>query len=1154
LISLFGPFVEMFQFFKGLRFRLTLLILLAILPMVFAAAFFAFNWGVNIYRNLENQTELLVNSIAERQLWSIENAQVVVAELSNRANGWFPLQISECRRLLNEYYIRGNFVSLAILDDQGNILCKQPDTTSKSNLLEIDAVSQSIDKHALRIGMLQNDPLTGRLILPFVFPTQDDTNKPSAYIFAGIPAEMMQQLVVRSGTPLESETVLADLSGKIIAILPENANLIGKEDVVLKQKILNVESGIQGRFTSPGYDQVIRLFSYRVIQLDGQPFAVLRSGLPLENVNREFQKLLYTIGFLFVAVFLLSIIVAYLISGRVLERRSEPLLNAAKKIARGDLAVRTQPRMKATADGLLELEKTFNQMAEALEEREKSHRRIEEALKESNEKLSAIIRTSPLAIIVENMEGRVIEWSPAATSIFGWTASEVIGREMPVLSTDQDLQFQSVRNRVLAGTTIQIQEIKCQKKDGREIPVALSAALLRNTSGEAAGITYLFADLSEQKKVIEVASETQQMLSVLLNNLPGIAYRYSLKDRRVTFISRGCEELTGYSAEELIKGNPIQFQDLIHPDDRSEVLRNIEETANGGKSYRVIYRIRTSNHQTRWVLEQGVGLTGNGGSIHAVEGYITDITEVKKREQEMEVIASISAVMRSARGKTEICSIVLDQVARHLDADGGALAFREPTGLSLVEMAVGILRPLQGYRYNRGEGLIGRVIESGLPVSGDEIGLDKSLLIADIENRANAVLCVPLLERDQAMGSLLIVRETPFSQDDLRLVTSISDMVATAIRRITLYEQTEKRLQQLVALRTIETAITSSLDFRFTLSILLDQVVSQLNVDAADVWLYDAKTQRLVFVAGWGFRSLEVRTSPAPIGWGLPGKVAQQRSPIFVPSLSEWEGDKEHIIPLEREGLNSYYGTPIIAKGQLHGVLEVFQRHTLRLDAEKREFLNSLISGAAIAIDNARMVEDLQKTNRELAAAYDQTILGWSMALEMRDAETEGHTRRVAEATVKLAREMGLSEAELVNVWRGAVLHDIGKMAVPDTILLKKGELTTEDWKILRKHPLYAQSMLSGIEFLQPALDIPTFHHEHWDGNGYPLGLKGEQIPLPARIFAVVDVWDALRYDRHYRARWEEKDVIEYITGLSGKQFDPRVVEVFLRMLNEGKL
>ena len=322
----------MFHFFKGLRFRLTLLILLAILPMIFAAGFFAFNWGVNIYRNLENQTELLVNSIAERQLWSVENAQIVISELSTRVDRWLPLQISECRKLLNEYYIRGNFVSLAIIDDQGEIRCDVPVSSSVKNLAGIDAVSQSFEEHSLKIGTMQVDPLSGRMILPFVFPIKKENNQPSGYIYAGIPAELIQQLIVRSGTPPETETVITDLGGSIVAVLPEDPNLIGTKDLVFEQQLENGEELNRGIFTSTGMDGTIRLFSYRIISFEGQPFAVVRSGLPLENVNREFQKLLYTIGFLFIAVFLLSIILAYLISGRVLERRSEPLLNAAKRL------------------------------------------------------------------------------------------------------------------------------------------------------------------------------------------------------------------------------------------------------------------------------------------------------------------------------------------------------------------------------------------------------------------------------------------------------------------------------------------------------------------------------------------------------------------------------------------------------------------------------------------------------------------------------------------------------------------------------------------------------------------------------------------------------------------------------------------------------
>jgi len=189
---------------------------------------------------------------------------------------------------------------------------------------------------------------------------------------------------------------------------------------------------------------------------------------------------------------------------------------------------------------------------------------------------------------------------------------------------------------------------------------------------------------------------------------------------------------------------------------------------------------------------------------------------------------------------------------------------------------------------------------------------------------------------------------------------------------------------------------------------------------------------------------------------------------------------------------------------------------------------------------------DLQRLNVELALAYDTTLEGWSRALDLRDKETEGHSRRVTEMTVGLARAMGMSEGELVHVRRGALLHDIGKMGIPDSILLKPALLTEEQTEIMRRHPVYAYELLSPIDYLRPALDIPYCHHEQWDGTGYPRGLQGEQIPLAARIFAVVDVWDALRSHRPYRLGWPEDRAREHIRSLAGTHFDPKVVEVFL--------
>jgi putative two-component system response regulator len=197
----------------------------------------------------------------------------------------------------------------------------------------------------------------------------------------------------------------------------------------------------------------------------------------------------------------------------------------------------------------------------------------------------------------------------------------------------------------------------------------------------------------------------------------------------------------------------------------------------------------------------------------------------------------------------------------------------------------------------------------------------------------------------------------------------------------------------------------------------------------------------------------------------------------------------------------------------------------------------------------AEQRQELEILHGELVVSYDKTIEGWSRALDLRDKETEGHARRVTEQTVRLAIRAGMNEEELKHVWRGAILHDVGKLGIPDSILHKPDKLTEEEWRIMRKHPIYAHDWLASIEYLKPALDIPYCHHEKWDGTGYPRGLKGEEIPYPARLFAIVDVWDALTSDRPYRAAWSKEKALEYIQAQSGSHFDPGVVELFLKSI-----
>ncbi len=255
---------------------------------------------------------------------------------------------------------------------------------------------------------------------------------------------------------------------------------------------------------------------------------------------------------------------------------------------------------------------------------------------------------------------------------------------------------------------------------------------------------------------------------------------------------------------------------------------------------------------------------------------------------------------------------------------------------------------------------------------------------------------------------------------------------------------------------------------------------------------------------------------------------------------------------LEGEGFVCYFGVPLIAKGLVKGVLEVFHRSPLDPVQEWLDFLYTLSGQAAIAIQDAQLFNNLQRSNFELLHAYDATIEGWSRALDLRDRETEGHTLRVTEMAIRLGREFGLSDEELKYMRWGGLLHDIGKMGVPDSVLFKADALTNEEEQIMRKHPVYAHEMLSPIRYLKSAAtDIPYCHHEKWDGTGYPRGLKGEQIPLPARLFAVADVYDAITSDRPYRGKWEKAKAVSYIREQAGFYFDPRIVEIFLQVVME---
>lgn len=361
----------------------------------------------------------------------------------------------------------------------------------------------------------------------------------------------------------------------------------------------------------------------------------------------------------------------------------------------------------------------------------------------------------------------------------------------------------------------------------------------------------------------------------------------------------------------------------------------------------------------------------------------------------------------------------------------------------------------------------------------------------------------------------------------------------------------DQQIQRLAALQLIDASITANADLTFTLQLLLSQLMTLLKVDAAAILRYNGQEHALTGITGEGFLYAEPEKFRLAFGESYAGRIVETRQKIVINNLPD-ELMQHLVMPgMKQEGFVSFIGLPLVAKGEVKGVLEIFQRQPLPLERDWMDYLETLAGQAAIAIYNADLLENLQRSNEDLRRAYEATIQGFSIALERRDKETEGHSRRVAEWTVRLAHRAGIPEEELERIRIGAILHDIGKMAIPDSILLKESNLTEEEWEIMRKHPEHAARMLSAIEYLHPAMVIPQYHHEKWDGTGYPYGLKGEEIPLAARVFAVIDVWDALSFDRPYRPAWKPEQVRQYLIDQAGKHFDPRLVPLFLEMLEE---
>jgi len=408
----------------------------------------------------------------------------------------------------------------------------------------------------------------------------------------------------------------------------------------------------------------------------------------------------------------------------------------------------------------------------------------------------------------------------------------------------------------------------------------------------------------------------------------------------------------------------------------------------------------------------------------------------------------------------------------------------------------------------------------------------------------------PLISHDKVIGILgLGTRQADFfTPDRINFFYAYSSLTASAMENASLFEDSNRRLSQIQALRSIDLVILSALDLKSTAALILKETAQQIDVDALNLLVLDPKTKILNSIDSFGFKFNAFQHSLLQVGENFAGLAALEKQVTHIRNLQDpkTSSSTSHFT---EEGFMTYLGVRLIARNEVKGVLEIFQRKNFEPDKDWLNFLETIANQIAIAIDNSLLLEILHNSNVELGTAYEATIDGLSRALELRDRETQGHTRRVTEMTMYLARQMGIAEADLTHIRQGGLLHDIGKMGIPDAILLKPGSLTPSEWAIMRQHPLYAYEVLSQIEYFKPALDIPLYHHEKWDGTGYPHGLKEQEIPMAARIFSVVDVYDALISNRPYRSAWSRKKTLDYIQIQAGIYFDPYIVDAFMQLV-----
>ncbi len=798
-----------------------------------------------------------------------------------------------------------------------------------------------------------------------------------------------------------------------------------------------------------------------------------------------------------------------------------------------------------------------------------------DALRESEIRYSLMFNRASDAIFVHDLAGQLLDVNDKACENLGYTRGELL--ELTVGDIDEHIEGPISPHHIekLKQAGDLVVESVYRRKDGTRFPVEMSSRLMDYKEEKAAVI--IARDISKRKKAERALSDREEIYFSFFQTSPDAMFM-ATQDGQWVDMNQAAVELFGYETKEEMKG--VHFRDLyLRPGDHDKYLEKIQEEAYT-KDYPLTLRRKDGREFPALISSTHYKVDGK---VRGYQGTILDLSREHELEEErqetanqQERIDALSQELRSKLDLKEIYESIVSHLRGIIDMDYFLLfRVKEEQGLLDVKYVWGEGQSLDTEKFSEISSYVKEersplreVIRSGktvyLPNLGESLPQDKDHYafgkhgrtidggeVSNAENFTRSTLLVPLIVDEEETGILEVqsYQKNAYSQSDVSLCERVANLIAMGLKKSYLLEESEKHIERLNALHRIDQAITENQSLPMMLDTLRDQLVNLLKVDAADILYLHPELDSLRIITQTGFRTNPLKYTDLELGEGPAGEAASSRSTVYILDIEKEGVGFSRSPDFHQEGFVSYIGVPLIAKRELVGILEIFHRSKLEVDSAWVDFLEALAGQAAIAIAQRNLYKNLRRSKDQLNEAYDAVIESWAQAMELREIETKGHAQRLVDLTLQLAQELGVEEERWDDIRRGAYLHDVGKMGIPDRVLKKKEELTQEEREEIGQHPLYAYEILKSIEHLRPALDIPLYHHERWDGLGYPEGLKGEEIPLAARMFAVVDVWDALRSGRPYREAWSDQEALEHIKEESGRHFDPQVVDAFLEIV-----